>query len=169
MAGYPAGAGRGTRFDRDAQRQPSLCLLYCDRSSHQMVRRSQTGERTGGPRKRITGTEKPVSPEQRRRLHVGPEVEVTYRHVELTCGEHVLVEAENWYVPSRVGPDINHLLITTDTPFGRAVRDLKPARENFSVEMFWKPLPDGWELAPPADENPWQPWRYPCGFSSIAP
>jgi chorismate-pyruvate lyase len=104
--------------------------------------------------RRITGTEKPVSPEQRRRLHVGAEEEVTYRHVELTCGDHVLVEADNWYVPSRVGPEINHLLITTDTPFGRAVRDLKPARENFSVEMFWKPLPDGWELAPPADENP---------------
>jgi len=118
--------------------------------------------------RRITGTEKPVSPEQRLRLHVGPEVEVTYRHVELTCGEHVLVEAENWYVPSRVGPDINHLLITTDTPFGRAVRDLKPARENFSLRCFGSLFRMAGSL-PTADENPWQPWRYPCGFSSIAP
>lgn len=104
--------------------------------------------------RRIPGPEKPVSAEQRQRLQIGPEEEVTYRHVELTCGGHVLVEADNWYVPRRVGPEINHMLMTTDTPFGRAVRDLKPTRENLAVVMFWKPLPDGWELAPPADANP---------------
>lgn len=113
--------------------------------------------------RRMTGTEKPISPEQRQRLRVGPEEAVTYRHVELTCGGHVLVEADNWYVPSRVGPDINHVLTTTDIPFGRAVHELKPVRENLSVEMLWKPLPDGWELAPPPSGGlgealamPWQ-------------
>jgi hypothetical protein len=104
--------------------------------------------------RRITGTEKPISPEQRQRLQVGPEEEVTYRHVELTCGGHVLVEADNWYVPSRVGAEINRVLTTTDTPFGRAVRDLKPIRENLSVEILWKPLPDGWELGPPPADRP---------------
>ena len=104
--------------------------------------------------RRISGTEKPVSPEQRQRLQVGPEEEVTYRHVELTCGGHVLVEADNWYVPRRVGAEINRVLTTTDTPFGRAVRDLKPNRKNFSVEILWKPLPDGWEQGlPPADRT----------------
>ena len=113
--------------------------------------------------RRITGTEKPVSPEQRQRLQVGPEEEVTYRHVELTCGGHVLAEADNWYVPSRIGPEINRVLTTTDTPFGRAVRGLTPVRENLSVEMLWKPLPDGWELGPPPTSKPEtalaMPWR----------
>jgi chorismate-pyruvate lyase len=117
--------------------------------------------------KPITGTEKPVSPEQRQRLQVGPEEEITYRHVELTCGGHVLVEADNWYVPSRVGAEINRVLTTTDTPFGRAVQGLKPRRENFSLEILWKPLPDGWELGrPPADRPgealamPWQLFQH---------
>ncbi|MFZ3324382.1 MAG: hypothetical protein WA231_00155 [Methylocella sp.] len=117
--------------------------------------------------RRISGAEKPVSPEQRQRLEVGPEEEVTYRHVELTCGSHILVEADNWYVPGRVGTEINHVLITTDTPFGRAVQSLKPMRENFSVEILWKPLLDGWELGPlPADRPeatlamPWQLFQH---------
>jgi chorismate-pyruvate lyase len=113
--------------------------------------------------RRITSTEKPVSIEQRQRLQVGPEEEVTYRHVELTCGGHVLAEADNWYVPSRVGPEINHVLKTTDTPFGRAVRGLMPVRRNLSVEMLWKPLPDGLELVPPPADRPGEalamPWR----------
>ncbi|MGH6822753.1 MAG: hypothetical protein ACREC4_04550, partial [Methylocella sp.] len=111
----------------------------------------------------ITGKEKPVSSEQRQRLQVGPEEEITYRHVALTCGGHVLAEADNWYVPSRVGAEINHVLKTTDTPFGRAVQDLKPVRRNFSVEILWKPLPDGWELGPLPAERPkatlMMPWQ----------
>jgi hypothetical protein len=102
----------------------------------------------------IKGTEKPISLEQRQRLQIGAEEEVTYRHVELSCGGHVLVEADNWYVPSRVGAEINRVLTTTDTPFGRAVQSLKPIRENLSVEFLWKPLPDGWELGPPPADRP---------------
>jgi chorismate-pyruvate lyase len=115
----------------------------------------------------ITGTEKPLSAEQRQRLQIGPEEEVTYRHVELTCGSHALAEADNWYVPSRVGADINRVLTTTDTPFGRAVQSLNPVRKNLSVEFLWKPLPDGWELGPPpADRRgealamPWQLFQH---------
>lgn len=113
--------------------------------------------------KLIPGTQKPISDEQRRRLQIGAQEEVTYRHVELSCGGHVLVEADNWYVPSRVGPHINHVLTTTDTPFGRAVRSLNPVRKNLSVEFFWKPLPDGWELGPFVTDKPGEtlamPWR----------
>ncbi len=113
--------------------------------------------------RRISGIPKPVSPEQRQRLQVGPEEVVTYRHVELTCGGHILAEADNWYVPSRVGAETNQVLTTTDTPFGRAVRGLRPVRENLSIEMLWKPLPDGWELMPPPTDRPGEalamPWR----------
>jgi chorismate-pyruvate lyase len=111
----------------------------------------------------IKDVEKPISPEQRQRLQIGPEEEVTYRHVELSCGGHVLAEADNWYVPSRVGAAINRVLTTTDTPFGRAVQSLKPVRENLSVEFLWKPLHDGWELGPPQAERPEEalamPWQ----------
>jgi chorismate-pyruvate lyase len=117
--------------------------------------------------RKITGLENPVSAEQRQRLQIGPEEEVTYRHVELSCGGHVLAEADNWYVPSRVGAHINRVLTTTDTPFGRAVRSLNPVRKNLSVEFLWKPLPDGRELGPPpADRGgealavPWQLFQH---------
>ncbi len=117
--------------------------------------------------RRIPGAAKPVSAEQRKRLQIGPEEEVIYRHVELSCRGRVLVEADNWYVPSRVGADINRVLTATDTPFGRAVERLKPKRENLSVEFFWKPLPGGWEKEPsPADRPgeelviPWQLFQH---------
>jgi len=113
--------------------------------------------------RRIRGAEKPVSPEQRQRLQVGPEEEIAYRHVELTCGDHVLAEADNWYVPRRVGAEINHVLTTTDTPFGRAVRSLHPIRKNLSVEMLWRPLPEGWEMEAPQPDRPGEalamPWQ----------
>ncbi|MCL2453142.1 MAG: hypothetical protein FWD08_05785 [Alphaproteobacteria bacterium] len=117
--------------------------------------------------RRLTGVDKPISPEQRERLKIGPDEPVAYRRVELVCGEHVLVEADNWYVPGRLTPKINTLLTTTDTPFGWAVRELQPWRRNFSVVEFWKPLPDGWELTSPQDEPsgaalaiPWQLFQH---------
>jgi hypothetical protein len=49
---------------------------------------------------------------------------VRHRHVRLTCGGHVLSEADNWYVPARLTPAMNTSLDTTDTPFGTVVRPL---------------------------------------------
>jgi hypothetical protein len=113
--------------------------------------------------RRVNGLEKPITAEQRQRLQIGPNEAVAYRYVQLTCGGHILVEADNWYVPSRLGAEINHVLATTNTPFGRAVKGLKPIRENISVEILWKPLPDGWELgSAPADRPQAElalPWR----------
>jgi hypothetical protein len=111
----------------------------------------------------VAGAKKPVSAEQRGRLQIGADEKVAYRRVELTCGDHVLVEADNWYVPSRLSLEINHVLETTDTPFGRAVQAVKPIRQNFAVEILWKPLPDGWELGPSAADRPHEsltiPWQ----------
>jgi hypothetical protein len=36
----------------------------------------------------------------------------------------VLSEADNWYVPARLTPQMNALLDTSDTPFGAAVKAL---------------------------------------------
>ena len=93
----------------------------------------------------IPGTDKPPTDEQRQRLQVGSEEVVKYRHVQLTCGSHVLSEADNWYVPSRLTPEMNQQLETTDTPFGKAVESLKPYRVTFGVKSLWSPLPEGWE------------------------
>jgi chorismate-pyruvate lyase len=94
----------------------------------------------------VRGAEKPVSIEQRARLRIDMDEPVKYRRVELTCGDVILSEADNWYVPSRLTKEMNQILETTDTPFGRAVQDLQPFRRTFSVEIFWKPLPEGWEM-----------------------
>jgi hypothetical protein len=82
--------------------------------------------------------------EQRVHLHVSDREPVKYRRVQLRCGDRVLSEAENWYVPGRLTTGMNRLLETTDTPFGKAIASLEPYRQTFAVKILWSPLPDGW-------------------------
>ena len=93
----------------------------------------------------VKGAAKAPTLEQRERLQVSPEVEVRYRQVRLRCGDRVLSEAENWYVPSRLTAEMNRLLDTTGRPFGKVVQALEPYRQTFAVKMLWSPLPEGWE------------------------
>src|SRR6201992_3217418 len=51
---------------------------------------------------RVHGVDKPASDEQRRLLAVGEGEPIRYRRVRLSCGGHVLSEADNWYVPGRL-------------------------------------------------------------------
>lgn len=85
--------------------------------------------------------------EQRRELGVGEAEPVRYRRVRLSCGDRVLSEADNWYVPARLTPEMNRLLDETETPFGKAVQALGFRRETLSAALLWAPLPDGWEMA----------------------
>jgi chorismate-pyruvate lyase len=89
--------------------------------------------------------DKPPTPEQRRELDVAGTDSVRYRRVRLMCGALVLSEADNWYVPSRLTPEMNRLLDTTDVPFGKAVQALHFQRHILSSTLLWRPLPDGWE------------------------
>ena len=98
--------------------------------------------------RRIAGVDKAPTAEQLQRLQVASASDVKYRRVELRCGTHVLSEADNWYVPGRLTPEMNRLLETTDTAFGYAVRPLQPYRRTFAVTLLWSPLPEGWELQP---------------------
>jgi len=93
----------------------------------------------------IRGEAKPASAEQRQRLEVGPDEQLKYRRVQLLCGENILSEADNWYVPSRLSAEMNRVLETTDTPFGKAVLELKPYRQTFAANVLWWPLAQGWE------------------------
>jgi chorismate-pyruvate lyase len=95
---------------------------------------------------RVRGADKPVTEEQRRVLQVGAGEVVRYRRVRLACGGHVLSQADNWYVPGRLTAEMNRLLETTDTPFGRVVAGLHPVRQTLAAELLWSPLPAGWDL-----------------------
>jgi hypothetical protein len=100
---------------------------------------------------RVSGADKPASAEVREALDVRPDEPLFYRRVRLKCGDHVLSEADNWYVPARLTPEMNHLLETTDTPFGKAVAALHFRRHTFSADLLWWPVPKGWDMdAPPA-------------------
>jgi chorismate-pyruvate lyase len=96
----------------------------------------------------VKGAAKAPTAEQRQRLRVSSDEEVKYRHVRLRCGVRVLSEADNWYVPGRLTAEMNRLLETTDTPFGKAVQALEPYRQTFAMKVLWSPLPDGWEHGP---------------------
>jgi len=93
----------------------------------------------------VRGAVKRPTAEQRQRLQVASEAEVKYRRVLLRCGNRVLSEADNWYVPDRLTRDMNRLLDTTVTPFGKVVQPLDPYRQTFAARLLWSPLPDGWE------------------------
>src|SRR5580693_6323682 len=49
----------------------------------------------------VKGVSKDPTAEQRQRLHVTSQIEVKYRRVQLRCGNRILSEADNWYVPAR--------------------------------------------------------------------
>lgn len=98
--------------------------------------------------------EKPIRPEQRAHLQVGANEPIRYRSVRLTCGNHVLSEADNWYVPSRLTPEMNRVLDATDTPFGKAVAALHFTRETIGMQTVWPVLPPDWQRrGPPPDHS----------------
>lgn len=78
----------------------------------------------------------PASSEQRERLRVSADEPVRYRYVRLKCGDRVMSEAENWYVPSRLTADMNHQLDASRTPFGRAIESLQPYRKTFLTRVL---------------------------------
>jgi chorismate-pyruvate lyase len=98
---------------------------------------------------RVHGQDKAPDAAVRHDLGVGPDEPVRYRRVRLSCGEHVLSEADNWYVPARLTPEMNRVLDETDTPFGRAVLSLGFTRRTLQAELLWQPLEPGWEMRPP--------------------
>jgi hypothetical protein len=103
---------------------------------------------------RVRDADKPASAEVRAALDVKPDEPLGYRRVRLKCGDHVLSEADNWYVPARLTAEMNHALETTDTPFGKAVAALHFRRHTLSADLLWRPLPKGWEMgaAPASNE-----------------
>src|SRR5579871_5126781 len=50
--------------------------------------------------------ERPADSIVRNALEVPADAPLRYRRVDLTCGSHVLSQADNWYVPARLTPEM---------------------------------------------------------------
>lgn len=72
----------------------------------------------------------------RRLLRVGSGEPVRYRRVRLSCGDHVLSDADNWYVPVRLTAEMNRTLDGTDTPFGTVVKPLGFQRRTLGTQSL---------------------------------
>lgn len=103
--------------------------------------------------RRVRDAAKPIPENLRALLKVDVDEPIGYRHVQLMCGEHVLSEADNWYVPGRLTAEMNRQLDTTDEPFGKVVKSLGFQRRTLSAELLWSPLPLGWEMSAPIAER----------------
>jgi hypothetical protein len=71
------------------------------------------------------------TPGLRARLKAEQDAPIAYRRVRLVCGTRILSRAENWYLPGRLTSDMNAAL-AGDTPFGTAIRPLKPSRRTLA-------------------------------------
>lgn len=90
-------------------------------------------------------TSKPLPEDLRRALGIDAGTPVRYRRVQLTCGNHVLSEADNWYLPGRLTAAMNRTLDQSDTPFGKVVAPLHFRRHTLAAQLLWSPLPEGWD------------------------
>jgi hypothetical protein len=79
----------------------------------------------------------PADDQVRRLLRARPGEAVGYRKVRLVCGTRVLSEADNWFLPGRLTPEMNHALETTDTPFGQVVRPTGFHRVTLEADQLW--------------------------------
>jgi chorismate-pyruvate lyase len=102
---------------------------------------------------RVQDIQKPATAAQRELLHVSETEPLGYRRVRLHCGSHVLSEADNWYVPSRLTSDMNQALEHSDIAFGRAISALRFQRHTLTATLLWAPLPEGWEMSHPASRG----------------
>jgi chorismate-pyruvate lyase len=69
-------------------------------------------------------------------LQVGSGEPVRYRRVRLSCGDQVLSDADNWYVPGRLTAEMNSTLDGSDTPFGMVVKALDFQRRTLGTESL---------------------------------
>ena len=103
---------------------------------------------------RVKDVDKPADAAVLAALRVAPGTPIRYRRVRLACGDRVLSEADNWYLPGRLTPEMNRLLDETDTPFGIVVKSLTYQRHTRSAALLYHPLPDGWDRTPPSADAP---------------
>ena len=109
----------------------------CDHGARALVPGARYAARSPVLAQLVHGGVKAPSSDQRHRLAVDLEEPVRHRHVRLACAGRVLSQADNWYVPGRLTPAMNQILDRSDTPFGRAVRNMPFRRQVLAVERLW--------------------------------
>ena len=165
LAGLPARAGEAPAWpDNAVSRLAALALvqtLNADLLSHASATLTldrwcaahRLAEKPVIVADRVRGQDKPAGAEIRALLKVAADEPVRYRRVQLRCGDTVLSEADNWYLPARLTAAMNETLETTDTSFGRVVKPLDFRRTTLASRLLWQPLPEGWatgaKLPPP--------------------
>jgi len=95
---------------------------------------------------RVHGQDKPADAAVLATLNAAPGEMVRYRRVRLACGDRVLSEADNWYLPAKLTPQMNQALDASDTPFGLVVKPLGFHRRTLSAVLLFSPLPAAWDL-----------------------
>jgi hypothetical protein len=84
----------------------------------------------------------------RTQLAIDDSEPVRFRQVHLLCGDVVLSIADNWYVPARLTPEMNHMLESSLVPFGRVVAPLGYIREQLASSHGRAPgCPEGTVLS----------------------
>lgn len=108
---------------------------------------------------RVTGSTPAPPADLSRKLRLRRHEAFALRHVRLTCGDAVLSEAFNWYVPGRLTSEMNRALASSDTPFGTVAAPLRFRRQRLGTAIAQCPagtilahrarlrLPDGRPLA----------------------
>ncbi len=76
-----------------------------------------------------------VAPLIRKQLGAAPGERVRHRHVHLLCGAYTLSDADNWYLPARLTPEMNFALDHSDKPFGLVVGPLNFHRQTLAVSL----------------------------------
>ena len=103
---------------------------------------------------RVHDVDKPADAAVRAALGANAIEPVRYRRVRLRCGDKVLSEADNWYLPGRLTAEMNATLDGGDRPFGVVVAPLGFHRRTLGVDWLFDPFAvrvvDGRIVAPPA-------------------
>lgn len=95
---------------------------------------------------RVLDAEELPTEAQRKMLATAEKEPVRHRKVRVRCGSSVLLEADDWYLPSRVSPQVNALLEGTELPLQRAVQIAHFKRRTLSATLLWPQLPELGEL-----------------------
>ncbi len=112
------------RFEQALAAQPSATAALGEWCAAQAIASTPAIRATP-----VRGSDALPAPDLRRLLAVSDGERLGYRHVRLSCGDAVLSQAHNWYVPARLTPQMNATLDSSDTPFGRVVAPLGFHRE----------------------------------------
>lgn len=86
----------------------------------------------------VKGARKRPPPPARLALRLRPGGVARYRRVDLMCGDRVLSQADNWYLPGRLTDEMNRQLDRTSTPFGVVVKPLNFTRRNLTTEILFR-------------------------------